>query len=476
MTQVIGRENEKEILREALASRQSELIAVYGRRRVGKTFLIRECLKKHIVFEITGLSSGGMKDQIANFTKEIANRQKSTVKTKKIRKPKTWLEAFSRMEAYLNGKRISKTKKVIFIDEFPWIATPKSGFLTAFENFWNSYCSKRPDIVVVICGSSASYMVKNIIRNKKGLYNRISRKIRLLPFNLRETQLFLRSRGIRYTEYDIVQLYMILGGIPHYLEKLRKGMSIAQNIDRLFFERNGAMQDEFKQLYASLFDDSNRHITLIRTLATVNSGMTRNELLKKSGLGSGGDFSHKLEDLIESGFVNEYKFYRKKIQQTLYRLTDEYSKFYLKFIDFQTGNAPGTWLRLTNSQSFRSWAGFAFETICLKHIVQIKYSLRIDKIYSIDSTWFNSEAQADLLIDRDDNIINLCEIKFYNNSFSIDKSYYLQLKNKINALRKSTQTRKNIHLTFITAFGLKENDYSRELVYNYIDMHSLFAF
>jgi hypothetical protein len=344
----------------------------------------------------------------------------------------------------------------------------------AFENFWNTYCTKRNDLIVVICGSAASYMVQKIIKNKGGLHNRITRKIRLLPFNLYETEAFLLKNGIKFTRYDVIQIYMALGGVPHYLEKLSKGLSVSQNIDKLCFSKDGVLNDEFNQLFASLFDDSERHMKLIKTLAKSNKGLTRNELINQCKLSSSGDFSSKLEELIESGFVTDYPYYQNKKQLTLYRLSDEYAKFYLKFIDNNKNGGDGTWQKLYTTQSYLSWSGFAFETICLKHIQQIKKALRIDAIYTTSSSWFNENAQIDMLIDRSDNVMQLCEMKFYNTVFTIDKSYYLNLKNKIAALQQDTKTRKNIFVTLITSYGIKENEYSKELVHSHLGMDVLF--
>jgi hypothetical protein len=344
----------------------------------------------------------------------------------------------------------------------------------AFENFWNTYCTKRDDLIVVICGSAASYMVQKIIKNKGGLHNRITRKIRLLPFNLFETEQFLIKNGIKYTRYDLVQIYMALGGVPHYLEKLNKELSSAQNIDKLCFSKDGVLNDEFNQLFASLFDDSERHMKLIKTLSKTNKGLIRNELINQSRLPSGGDFSIKLEELIESGFVTDYPYYQNKKQLTLYRLSDEYSRFYLKFIENNKTGGDGTWQKLYRTQSYLSWSGFAFETLCLKHIQQIKKALRIDAIYTTSSSWFNENAQVDMLIDRSDNVMHLCEMKFCNSEFSIDKLYYLNLKHKIAALQQDTKTKKNIFVTLITTYGIKENEYSKELVHSHLEMDVLF--
>lgn len=469
MLEIVGRKDEIVLLQDALQSNQSELVAVYGRRRIGKTFLIREFFHKKIVFEVVGLSKGSMKEQLDNFCKQLYSKNKGR-KNELVYK---WQDAFTQLERYIDSIK-SKQKKVIFIDEFPWIATPKSNFLLAFENFWNSYCTKRKDLVVVICGSAASYIVKNIIKNKAGLHNRITRTIRLLPFNLNETKLFLNKKGIKYTDYDIIRIYMCIGGIPHYLDKLKKGVSVAQNIDELCFKKNGVLNEEFKLLFSSLFNDSEKHENIIKALAINNKGLTRNELIIKSKNVSGGDFSLKLEELIESGFVSEFNFYQNKQKLTLYRLSDEYSRFYLKFIEKHKNGGSGTFIRLERTSLYTSWAGFAFETICLKHIDEIKKGLKIEAVYSTSNSWFNKNAQIDLLIDRDDNIINICEIKFYNTQFVIDKTYYMNLKNKAEEFKLETSTRKNIHITLISVFGLKENKYSKEIVQNSLTIDSLF--
>lgn len=469
MSIITGRKHEMNLLKEAIDNNISELIAVYGRRRVGKTFLIREYYKSYLTFELTGLYNGSMSDQLANFSKEIKRVNKRT----KVEEPTNWLDAFTLLERYLNKLKSSK-KKVIFIDEFPWIATAKSKFLMAFENFWNHYCTKRKDLIVVICGSAASYMIQKIVRNKGGLHNRVTRAIKLLPFNLQETNLFLKSRGLHYTQYDILQIYMAMGGVPHYLEKLKKGKSVAQNIDMLCFQKDGILKYEFDRLYASLFDNSEKHLAIINALYRCNKGITRQAIISNSGIPSGGDFSLKLEELIESGFVTEYAYYGNKKQQSLYRLSDEYSKFYLKFIKNNKDNGAGTWQRLHKSAGYASWSGFSFETICLKHTDQIKKALRIDAIYSTSSSWFNKDAQIDLLMDRDDNVMNVFEMKFYNAPFAIDKRYYHSLKKKLAELQAETKTTKNVFLIMLTSNGIKENEYSRELVQQAFELNILF--
>ncbi len=466
---IIGRKHELNLLAETMISKQAELLAIYGRRRVGKTFLIREYYKKNFIFEVTGLSKGTLSDQLENFTKELQIKTKD----KSIVVPKKWLQAFTLLEQYIEGLS-TKNKKVVFIDEFPWMATPRSKFLMAFENFWNHFASKRDDLIIVICGSAASYMITNIVKNRGGLHNRITKKIRLLPFNLNETELFLKHKGIKYTHYDILQLYMAIGGIPHYLGNLKKGDSVAQNIDRLCFAKDGLLNDEFNLLFKSLFKNSDVHMLIVGVLATTRKGINRSELIKKINVKSGGDFTLKLQELIESGFVSEYSYYQNKKKLNLYRLSDEYSLFYLKYIAEIIKGGAGTWQKLFKKPSYKIWSGFSFETVCLKHIKQVKKGLKIDAIYSTNSSWFNKNAQIDLLIDRDDNVINICEMKFYNSPYTINKTHYNNLKNKLSEFENENNTNKNNFLTMITTYGIIQNKYSTEIVENELTMGNLF--
>ncbi|MFT7072616.1 MAG: hypothetical protein ACJA1Z_001533 [Patiriisocius sp.] len=386
---------------------------------------------------------------------------------------KSWLEAFEQLENY-TFNHPSKTKKVLFIDEFPWMATPRSKFLMAFENFWNTFATKQKKLVVVICGSAASYMIQKIINNKGGLHNRISQHIRLAPFNLNETKRFLSSKQIKYVAFDILKLYMAIGGIPYYLDKVQRGKSVAQNIDTLCFEKDGFLKDEFYRLFVSLFDNSERHIRIVKTLAKKRKGITCKELIAASGISNGGDLSLKLEELIESGFVSIHIFRDHKKQNALYRLSDEYSLFYLKFIENNKNHGAGTWLKFSTSRSYSSWSGFSFESLCLKHIGQLKNGLGIAAVHTTSSSWFNAKAQIDVLIERADNTINICEMKFSETPYTITKSYHKELLNKKQQFLMETKTRKNIQITMVTTYGVKENSYSLAMVDSTIKIEALF--
>ena len=466
---IVGRKREQEVLTDALSSHRSELIAIYGRRRIGKTYLVREFFEKQIIFSFTGLSTGKRADQIKNFILKL-NEVTDIFKNKK--EPADWLESFSYLKIFLKERKETKKKKVIFIDEFPWVDSHKSGFLPAFENFWNDYCTTRTDLIVVVCGSAASYMVKKIINNTKGLSKRLTQTIKLDPFSLGETRDFFQYKNIPMEEYEILKIYMVLGGVAEYLEHVKSGESAVMNIENLCFQKGAYLEEEYDQVFKSLFEENSHHQKIMDALSDRNKkGITRDEILNALGIKSGGRFSDALNELIESGFVLRYDAYKDNTKTTLYRIYDEFCLFHLKFITQFKGSK---WTQLFQKQEYKSWCGYAFETICLKHVIQIKKGLKCDQIQSKSYSWNNDKAQVDLVIDRDDDVVNLCEVKFYNQDFSIDKEYLSRLRNKENKFRTATKTKKGIYTAMITTWGVKTNQYSKAIVANSLTMDCLF--
>jgi len=475
MENLIGREVEKKLLQEAMNSGTPELIALFGRRRVGKTFLIRQYLNKHLSFEFVGTRDAKLDEQLGNFSKTLGA---AVGNDKLYQKPATWADAFVQLGHFLAPK-LAAGKSVVFLDEFPWLSSHKSGFMPAFDHWWNSWGTKQANLVVVICGSAASWMIQNVVNNKGGLHNRITRKIRLLPFNLKEAEEFLKAQQVNLDRYQILQLYMIMGGIPHYLKEINKGESSIQAIDRICFTKDGLLQSEFKNLYHSLFDDATRHLAVVRALAGNNSGLTRGEIITKAGLTSGGTITGILEELIESGFVTAWQPYDKKSRDTIYKLADEFTHFYLKFMERNRASGNGVWQNFSTGQSWKSWSGVAFERVCLKHIPQLKKALGIASVYTEESAWRHlpknaKGAQIDLLIDRKDFVINICEMKYSESQFVMDKSYAGELENKRDVFKQERGTKKSLFLTLITTFGVKENEYFLKLIQNSITMDVLY--
>jgi AAA+ ATPase superfamily predicted ATPase len=474
---IIGRDAEKKILQDMLSSGEAELIAILGRRRVGKTFLIRNFFEKDLVFEYTGVHEAGLLEQFQNFSNALQQAMGSAIPPAL---PINWIQAFAFLTEFLKTKLTGK-QAVILIDEFPWIHTPKSGFLSAFSHWWNIWASQQSQLKVVICGSAASWMIENIINNRGGLHNRVSRIIRLLPFTLSETEEFLISRGIRIDQYQIIQLYMAMGGIPHYLKQVGKGESADQVIDKLFFEKNGLLKTEFSNLYRSLFANAAHHEAIVRALAKKGSGLSRTEIIETCGFSTGGGTTRLFEELEESGFITQYIPFGKTARDGMYKLSDEYSLFYLKFIEHARSSGAGTWHKIVAGQSYSSWRGNAFEAICQKHVAQIKKALGIGAVYTEVSSWRylpkkgENGAQIDLLLDRQDNCINLCEIKFSADEFVIDKRYAGELDNKVKIFRSQTKTRKTIFPTMITPYGVLKNDYYTGHIQAEVLMKDLFG-
>lgn len=468
---MIGREIERQILEEKLASYKSEFVALYGRRRVGKTFLVRHVFENKFTFSITGLSNASLGQQLDNFNSVLKKQYPKT----KFTPATKWSEGFNLIKDLITKSK--QKKKVIFFDELPWFDTAHSGFISALEHFWNDWATKRKDVLLVVCGSAASWMINKLINNRGGLHNRVTQRIKVEPFTLKECKALITSKNIVLDNYQLVQLYMVLGGIPFYWDEVKKGQSAAQNIDRICFAPNGLLLTEFSNLYKSLFAKADRHESIVNSLAKKGKGLTRAEISAGSGLPRGGSLTKLLDELEESGFIRRNIPFGKKSKYTLYQLCDFFSLFYLRFMKGTKTFDKNHWNKLIDSPKYRTWSGYAFEQVCMSHIHQIKKGLGISGIESENSSWRNSNAttgaQIDLLIDRRDGVINICEIKFSVGAFIIDKKYNHALLNKVTVFKSETATRKSVFLTMITTYGLQSNAYSGN-VQNDLNMNVLF--
>ena len=460
-----------------MSSTDAELVAVYGRRRVGKTFLIREHLGEDLCFELTGVHNGTMADQLANFADALG---RATGRDEVA--PSNWSEAFARLRDYLESRRRRRKKRVVFLDELPWLASRRSRFLPALEHFWNSWASRRSDFVFVVCGSATAWMVRKVIDARGGLHNRVTRRLRLEPFDLFETEQFLTARSIDLDRYAVLELYMAMGGIPHYLKEVERGWSTATAIDRVCFSRDGLLRTEFDRVFASLFEHHERHEALIRALATHPTGLTRTELATHARAASGGGLTRTLEELEESGFVLRTTRFGHDVKEAKYRLGDEHSLFYLRWIEKHRSRARNVWATKRGSPAWRAWSGYAFEGVCLKHAPQLKQALGIAAVETTEAAWDHRPreddergAQIDLLIDRKDAAVNLCEMKFSESEFLVEKRYADELRRKRDVFRSITGTRKSIFITLVTTFGVADNKHRRAVVDVQIGMDALFV-
>ena len=464
---IIGRELEIEELTRLRDSDSSEFVMVYGRRRVGKTFLIREFFEDKFAFYVTGIAKGSRVEQLMNFTSAIRQYDKRGGLTKP---PVNWYEAFEQLKSIIS-QSVNK-RKVIFIDELPWIVTQKSEFVKALELFWNAWASGRSDILLIVCGSASSWMVKNIVRNHGGLHNRITFKIKLKPFTLHETKLYLESLHIDWSDQMIAECYMILGGIPYYLKMLNAKYSLAQNVDELFFNESALLEDEFDNLFASLFNNSTDYVRIIEALAQKKVGYTREELLAKTKLTDGGGFSRKLEDLEQCGFIRKYRSVGNV--RNVYQLMDFYCLFHETFIKSGPHFDTDRWKNTMNTPQYNTWCGLSFEHLCMTHLAEIKQKLGIQGVSTSTYALHHKDAQIDMVIERGDNIVNLCEMKYSDEPYYIEKRYADSLRNKRSVLRGLIKKKQSVSIVMVTANGLKQNQYSAELVQNEVQLSDLF--
>jgi hypothetical protein len=475
---LIGRKAEQAELLDAAKSGRPELIAVYGRRRIGKTHLIRTFFAKQICFELTGVREARAGQQLKNFAHTLESATKF-----KLRAPRDWPEAFQELIRYLDQQLRTEGRKVVFLDEVPWLAGRRSGFLPAFEYFWNSWGSRQAGLIVVICGSAASWMITKVLHQKGGLHNRITRNIPLQPFCLPEAEEFLKSRGVALDRKQVIELVMAVGGVAYYLDYARKGRSAAQIIESLFFAPNAPLLDEFGKLFAALFENHQRHLKVIRALARKQAGLSRKELIEVTRFETGGNLTTILDELEASGFICRMVPFGHTKRDPIYRLIDELTLFHLRWVEGKrdTSGNDGRWSRIRSTPAWHAWSGYAFENLCLKHVDGIKKSLGISGVQTECASWRHrpsdpddTGAQIDLLIDRKDGVINVCEMKFSEGEFCIDKAYARDLRNKLGVFRRVTGTRKSLFLTLVTTFGISDNTYQAELVQNSLTAESLF--
>lgn len=484
---IVGRKQERTVLGQIYNREDPDFLAVYGRRRVGKTYLIRNFFKNLpcIYLEITGLKDGSRREQIRLFLEKM-----KTVFSMEIPSPppKSWLDVFQLLTVCIEKVPL-KQKVLLFFDEMPWLAVPKSKFLQALDHFWNTQWQTRKNLKLVVCGSAASWMLKNLVHAKGGLHNRLTAVMSLKPFCLEETEEYLHHRGVHFNRRQILELYMAFGGVPHYLNAIQKQLSPAQNINQIAFTKDGLLFTEFNNLFASLFDDSSAHIELIRLIARSREGIGREELLEKAKhSSSGGRFKNRLVELEEAGFISSFVPYMHRKKGTFYRIVDEYTLFYLQWIEPVANQLKVSlknsnyWESKMQSQSWKSWSGYAFEAICFKHIEQIKMALGIRAIAAEIGSWRHisrrkkeAGVQIDLLIDRADGIINLCEMKYWDGEFALTKSVAENLERKVEVYKREMRPRKTMLVTMITPDGVRKNEYASRVVASEVTLNDLFV-
>lgn len=442
-----------------MESERSEFVVVYGRRRIGKTFLVRRFFKDNYAFSFVGKHEMRREQQLAEFAKELMCYSHSTF----VPQLKNWTEAFDALQRLLETYNISG-KKVVFFDEMPWMDTPKSDFVSALENFWNGWANMRDDIVLVACGSATSWMVDKLLHNQGGLFNRITQKLYLRPFKLSEMEQYLDEKHFGWNRYQIAQCYMILGGIPFYLTLLNPKLSLLSNIDELFFaDAHAMLRTEYNELYSTLFKRPDNYLAVIRMLTERKEGFTRKEINEKTKLG-GAALSKILSDLEQCDFIFSYARYGNAKNNAIYRIKDFYTLFYYKYVNGIDTKDSLRWTHLSSTPQVSSWQGFSFELLCLLHLDEIKKALGIDRILNDASAWRSRQpeqnTQIDLVIERADHNINLCEMKFSSGMYAIDKGYEQKLRERMSIFQAETMTRCSTRITLVTTYGVLQNKHS----------------
>lgn len=458
---LIGRKEEIRKLKDAYASKTSEFIAVYGRRRVGKTFLVREVFDYNFTFQHAGISKKPLKIQLNRF-------HASLIKQGLTDCPKfaDWYEAFDALEVLINQS--DSKKKIIFLDEIAWMETPKSNFVSALESFWNSVASNRKDVLLIICASATSWIVKNVLKDRGGLHNRVTKKLPLAPFTLKECEDYAAKQGLKLRRHQILNLYMVMGGVALYWSLLDKSLSVAQNIDALFFGKNPELKGEFNELYDALFKKPEPYKKIIITLSKKMEGMTMTELRKAGKIPDGGVLTGRLRELEECGFIVSSRSFHKAKKDTIYKLIDNYTIFYFKYVR-ENEKTENFWTKPIDPNSIRSWSGLAFERVCMQHISQLKQAMGMSAVATTEYAWRSDPkkkrtddedgAQIDLLIERGDGVINICEMKWSTNEYTLTKQDEKNLSNKVEVFEYQTGTKCSILVTMVTTFGVKHNMY-----------------
>lgn len=479
---IIGRKREQRELRRYCESGRPEFVVVYGRRRVGKTFLVREYFGNSFAFHATGIAGGNAAVQLRSFCGSIREHGGAAEVAK------DWFDAFDQLKALLQRDDVPRDgiggKRVVFIDEMPWLDTPRSNFRSALELFWNGWASAQPDILLIVCGSATSWVIKNLLKERGGLHNRVTGRLHLEPFTLGECEEYYRQNGVAMTRNQMIESYMVFGGIPFYLDLFDRRLGLVQNVDRLCFAPSGQLRGEFDELYRSLFKHADRHVKVVRALAKRTSGATRAEIERAAKIAGGGTLTETLDELEQCGFVRRYRDFTKPSRDAVYQLIDPFTLFYLRFMEGTDDER--FWSNHLGDAGYRSWSGRAFELVCLLHTAQMKEALGISGISTSACAWRSATsgsnpaadpgqpadldlgthgpgtrgAQIDLLLDRADGVVNVCEMKFSQSEFVIDKAYDQVLRNKLAVFAAETGTHKALHLTMVTSCGVARNQYA----------------
>ena len=459
---VIGRKKELEDLAEYCRSSKAELVCVYGRRRVGKTYLVENAFRGFFAFSATGSEDKRNRAQMQAFTAALKRYGSSGAP-----RPKDWFSAFEALRVLLESDDVARFdgRRVVFLDEFPWFAAKRSDFLYAFSDFWNGWASRQDDVMVVVCGSATSWIIKHLFENTGSLYNRVTRQMYIAPFCLHEAEEMCDSLRLGWSRDAVLQCYMVFGGLPYYLDMLDRRKSLAENIDLLCLDIHAPLRREIPHLMEATLGDSPLHRMILRKLAMSRIGIRRQDLATSIEGGTSGSLKRALDDLEKCGYIRRYRNRSEKGKPITYQLIDPFLLFGYTFIE---GENVTSWRQLENTPAYYAWRGNAFEMVCISHEEQLKRAIGVSAVRCESYPWRSAEAdpgvQVDLAIERADKVTSICEMKYTNNEFVIDKEYEAELKRKVRVFRSESKTRNAVQLVMVCANGLKPNTHSWDVV------------
>ena len=493
---MIGRKKEIKLLNEICDLEESSLVAIYGRRRIGKTYLVNHMFKKYrqdcLFFEFTGAYDGDKRGQIDNFIDQVYE----WFYVEPSFEIKSWSDAFRFLKRTIDKeikKRDSNEKVIVFLDEVPWIdRSNKGGFLSALGYFWNTWCEPRENVVLILCGSNSSWIRDKILKNARGsLYQRVTHQISMYPFDLKETKAYLlEQKGFMIDNKTVTDIYMIFGGVAKYLSFLNPNESSAENIDRVFFSIHGSMYREYDELFSSLFaDKSDYYKSVIELLCTRRSGFSLSDISKAFNEKLGGKLRLAIAELEECGFIKGLSKYGNSVRGVNYMIVDPYILFHHKWIKGFSRNDIATlpnnyWLHKSSSQSYAVWSGYAFEIVVMVNIRLYLNAIGRLGFFSGVYHWQHmakSEdeqgAQIDMVVNYGNNIFDILECKYYNSEYVISKEYAKNIKNKLSMFKKYglySKQKSELRLVFLTSYGVKMNAEAHSLNISRVCLDDLF--
>lgn len=476
---IIGRKAEQRDLDEWCHSAKPELICVYGRRRVGKTYLVQNAFEGQFAFFATGSDDRRNAVQLKAFHAALrrAGCAERTV-------PQDWFEAFNRLRLALEQPdvvRASCGRRVVFLDEFPWLAAKRSDFLAAFSDFWNGWASCQSDLVVIICGSATSWIVKNILENTASMYNRVTRQLYVAPFDLHDVEEMTQSLRLGWSRDAVLQCYLVFGGLPYYLDMLDRRKSLSQNIDALCLGTNAPLRREVPLLMEASLGNAPLHRAILRELAQSKVGIRRMDLANRVEGGTTGSFKRALDDLEKCGYIRCYTNRYERRKPSVYQLVDPFLLFGFRFMVDRAPDGHGlvSWKDFERTPAYYAWRGNAFEIACVNHTRQIKHAIGISAVKTEDFPWSSSTsepgAQIDMVIERADGVTNLCEMKYTDGPFVADREFEEDMARRRRVFQIESATKNTVQSVLVCPQGLRPNTHSWDIAH-VVDIDDLFAF